>query len=640
MSLLTCLAVLPAFLPQDQAAPAAAPAAQAPTPLLSLWIDDMPGLMPSAKDAGLVAALSMLDERIVDLMGELEGEMPPMPPSAIPVASELLMGRKSLRVLPATDPNAQLPFLVQFEMQRNSPEDARQFAGQLMGLVSDMGMPISEPQPDGSRTLELPDGMPVRMGINGPTFAVSLGGSIEAPGRPTLGALPQGVRPTMSMFVDVGTMVDMGMAFVSAQAPPEEAEQIAMMIDSYGLANMTMHMDMGVDAERGYSRVFMPGYGATIREMGMLAERGLTEADLTAVPADAEWAQVFTINPSGMLDYMLQVMEPQMAMEGIEDPLAMIREETGFDVRADLVDHLGTTGALYTSRTTGGGGLLSTVFTMELANSAGMLETLNRLRGLIDGMAASEADGYVRIRGWQREGVNLMTLTFPGLPIPLELTLAVTESHLVAGITPQATLGAVEHMRSGAPGLLANERFRSQLPADPIGAMQVQFIDIPELAGDSYGLASLVTSMVANAMRSPSSDREPGLIMPSYPRLLQDAKAMVMISRVDGDDLIEMGRADNSMLVNMTGMIGWVASSPIGAAIGAGLFGGLVAPAVVENFSAASGMGGWADSYYYEDGYYYEDDYYYDEEPYEEELVEEEPAEEVEVEEPLEKDGR
>jgi len=663
MSLLSCLAVLPALAPvglapvgvlrQDAAAgaPAAAPAAAEPTPLFSMWIDDMPGLMPSPKDAGLVVALSMLDERLVDLMGELEGEMPPLPPSAIPVATELIMGRKSLRVLPATDPNAPLPVMVQFEVQSNSADEARGFAGRVLELMGDMGMPLSDVQADGSRLIETPDGPPMRLGLNGPTFALSMGGSVPAPGRPTLGALPQGVRPTMSMFVDIGALSEMGLSFIEMQAPPEEAEQVAAIFDAYGLSSMAMHVDMGVDAERGYSRVLMPGYGATLRRMGILAEGGLDERDFAMIPADAQWAQLSTFDANGTLDYVLEIMAPMMAAEGIEDPLGTIREETGFDLRADLVAHLGTTMAMYTSRTTGGGGMLSTVATMELVNPAGMLETLNRLRGLIDGMAASEARGYVRIRGWKREGVDLMTLTFPGLPVPLGMTLAVTESHLVAGLTPQATLGAIEHMRGGGPGLLANERFRAQLPADPLGAMQVQFIDIPELAEDSYGIASLVTAMIANAMRSPASDREPGLIMPSYPRLLGDAKAMVTVARLAGDDLVELGRSDNSMLVNMTGMIGWFTSSPLMVAVGTGFMSGIASSRVAQSapgFIAPVPASEWDDEAWYEGDELTEEERemlrelgYLEAEPVEE-VVEEAVEEVVEepVEEPVKEDGR
>lgn len=580
MSLLTFLVALPALAPFQDAPPAAAPdarpAQQAPEPMLALWIDDMPGLMPSPKDAGLVAALSMLDERLLDLLvEELEPGQAPVPPNAVGLASKLLMGRKSLRVVANSAPDAELPVIVQLEMQENSTDDARALGNELIALLTDMGMEVSQPNQSGQRLLQMPDGPPIAFALNGPNMVASVGGSLPAPGRPALGVLPQGVRPTMSMHLDIGAMTEMFLASIEGQAPASDVEEMTMVFDAYGLTNLVMDLNVGVDAERTHSRLTMPGYGATLRAMGMATERGLTERDFAMVPADAQWAQLTTFDAAKGLDYLLRVMDPMLRAEGIDDPIGMLQEETGFNLRSDVLDHLGSTLALYTSRSTGGGGMLSSVATMELTNSAGMLETLNRLRGLIDGIAASEMDGYMRVHGWKSGDTNMMTLTFPGLPVPLEMTLAVTPTHLVLGMTPQATLGAVEHMGSGRPGLLANERLRAQMPADPVGAVQVQFVDVKELGGEAYGLASLLTSMVANSVRSPSSDREPGLIMPSYPRLLGDAKAMVTVARIVGEDVVEMGRADNSVLVNLSGMLGMVGSSPLLLAVGTGMVSGL-----------------------------------------------------------------
>jgi hypothetical protein len=179
MSLFASLALAPALvlLQDPAAAPVAAPPTAAPQPLFSMWIDDMPGLMPSPKDAGLVAALAMMDGRLLDLMSELEGQMPPLPPQAIGVATKLMMGRKSLRVYPATDPNSPLPVFVQLELQQDSPQLAQQLAGSVMNLLTDMGMPVSDPRADGSRLVEMPDMPPVALQVSGPNFVVSLGGS-------------------------------------------------------------------------------------------------------------------------------------------------------------------------------------------------------------------------------------------------------------------------------------------------------------------------------------------------------------------------------------------------------------------------------------------------------------------------------
>lgn len=54
----------------------------------------------------------------------------------------------------------------------------------------------------------------------------------------------------------------------------------------------------------------------------------------------------------------------------------------------------------------------------------------------------NEVGRYLRVRSWKEQGVELMSLRFHGLPIPLELTYAATESWFIVGVTPQATLAA------------------------------------------------------------------------------------------------------------------------------------------------------------------------------------------------------
>src|SRR5215510_8586593 len=54
----------------------------------------------------------------------------------------------------------------------------------------------------------------------------------------------------------------------------------------------------------------------------------------------------------------------------------------------------------------------------------------------------SGSDGHVRIRQWSHAGATLNTLTFPGLPVPLEVTGGFQGDWLVLGMTPQAVISA------------------------------------------------------------------------------------------------------------------------------------------------------------------------------------------------------
>lgn len=237
---------------------------------------------------------------------------------------------------------------------------------------------------------------------------------------------------------------------------------------------------------------------------------------------------------------------------------------TGVHPRKDLVDHLGDAYGVYTSDTTGGGGLLSLVVFCELRNSEGLRDTIGRVADMLNDLADQDAQGYVRLRDWNDAGTRLVSLTFPGVPVPFEPTLAVTEHHLFVGLTPQATLGALAQAGSGSAGLTANERFRQNLPEDAEGAMTVEFFDSPRLLRSGYGVTSLLCSAIANATRSPlDSDRDAGVILPSFRELAQGARASVGVTRIVDGDLVAHYRGDRSVLVNLTSMVGFVSSSPM-----------------------------------------------------------------------------
>jgi hypothetical protein len=603
---------------QDTAAPAATstPTTTANSVLFDLWIDDLRSL-PSPKDAGLVRALGMLDARLGELPLELADQMSgaPMPPAMFGLLGRMALGRKSLRVF--SMPEAPMPFAVRLEMDEGSPEAAQRFADTVFSILEEMGAPLGPVGANGLAMLELPDGAPIDLGATGGAFVVDFGGAASGPGAARAGLLPSGAKPMMSMYLDVGSAVELMSAF-AAELEPDAGSEMIDVFDSLGLANMSIDMAMGMDDVRSHSVVHMPGYGATMRANGMLATRMLAAEDFGIVPRDAEWAMLATMNASGTLEYLLSLVQAQLTEEGIDDPIAMLAAETGFDLRTDVVNHLGSVVAVYSSKTTGGGGMFSTVAVVELANKEGFAATLLRAKDMVDNLGATQAMGYVRVRTFTSGDDTLHSLVFPGMPIPLEVTLALGEKHLVVGLTPQAVLGALGQIRSGDGGLMANAAFTAQLPADPVGAASVQFVDSVAMASDAYGLTSLLCSALANATRSPGTSRDAGIVMPTYAEFMSGALATVTVARIEGDDYIERAHGDRSMLVNAAGMIGMFASSPIGTLFGLG-----IATAMISEARSSAGMAEWEAAN--ELGYIG-----YVEEPTEEPVPEPEPVDEQE----------
>jgi prepilin-type processing-associated H-X9-DG protein len=108
------------------------------------------------------------------------------------------------------------------------------------------------------------------------------------------------------------------------------------------------------------------------------------------------------------------------------------------------------------------------------------------------------------------------------------------------------------------------------------------FTDTPELLDDGYGMMNLAMTALANALRSPLDlDRETGLIMPPFDRLRQDAKASLIVTHLEGDDLVARMQGDKSMLVNLTGVAGTIGGTAGPVAVAA-LGTGVMMPALTE----------------------------------------------------------
>src|SRR4029077_20108879 len=114
-----------------------------------------------------------------------------------------------------------------------------------------------------------------------------------------------------------------------------------------------------------------------------------------------------------------------------------------------IVAHLGETIGMYSSDTTGGGGLMSMVAFVEVKNADGLNQTMARIRGMLNQIGQQQAKGYVRIGERDLGGQKVMTLTFPGIPIPLEVCWGVADGYLYAAASPNAFLAAVQQGKSG-----------------------------------------------------------------------------------------------------------------------------------------------------------------------------------------------
>jgi prepilin-type processing-associated H-X9-DG protein len=275
---------------------------------------------------------------------------------------------------------------------------------------------------------------------------------------------------------------------------------------------------------------------------------------------------------------MIQAMlarQAEMTGEEIPDPIEMIAMMTGVNLETDIVDHLGTRFGWYLSDRTGGGGLLSAVSFVEVTNEEALRETFGRLTGMANAMAEQNAKGYVRFARREVGGRPVMVLMFPGLPIPLEISFAISDGYMYSALSVSGLVAAMDQAQGGQPSLADNPRFQEMGGLELDQAIQLTFLDTPRTMRDGYGLVSLGMAALTNMTRSPA-DPERGVFgsMPSFDALTDGAKAMVEVISIEDADLVVRSQSDRSALVNACGIIGMLGGSTGAvavAAIGAGV---------------------------------------------------------------------
>lgn len=573
-----CLLVPLAVLPQD----AAAQDGPRVEPLLSMTTGGCESFFVDDKDQRLLAALQLVDERLL----ELPREIPDFdaPPGALELVMRLFGGPLSLTIGLSSEPieGMPMPFAGELRLVQASPGAAGELVADVAAFLADMGAPVEEPAAGEAWVMPAP--VPLWMGEAGADAYLRLGLEGGVPATDQSHLLPRGARPSFMGSMDYGSFIDF---LVDASGSDPEVEQMVELLARLGLEELEYEWAMGSDEERSHLVFNMPGWAQAAAEAGLISEAELEPRIVATIPEDATWAWAFAMD-LGAVAETYRSMGSVLSGDPDMDLFALVEESTGLDVERDLIAPFGGLGAVYASDTTGGGGLLSTVAVIELADREAFLGTWGRMEEAAGDFGRDEAQGYLRFSHYRESGYDFSILSFPGLPVPFELCMSTTAQYAVIGVTPQATQGALEQIEVAQRSLLDNVDFQQQLAPDMSGVVSVSWVNTPRLMQDGYGTVALLCSALANGVRSPhGTEREPGVLLPPFHSLRADAKGIVTVGRRVGDDFRSETRADRSQLVNAAGLVGYVYSSPVVALVGVGMMATLVVPQVMGRLQQA-----------------------------------------------------
>ncbi len=542
---------------------------------LVVYCAGLDALLADPRDAGLRRALSMADDRLLELPEEL-GEEPDVPLWAFELLADTFSAPLSLQLDPIEDADwSQGPqFTAQLTVHGTEAE-VGSISSRFSKLLG-MRLPVETAPAEGfagMRLLPTPAGN-AYFGVpaeDGSRFLATWG-------EPDLGELglgsldlPRGAEPTFAFKLDMGRFAPILETLLDQGDP--EAQMVKKQLTMFGLLGdhpMQITAATARVEDRTWFTARYANWVSMAEKTHSLVRDPLLAEEISMVPEDATWAAVSKADLSSLL-WTLETMAPEEDV----DLLGLVRSYVGIDLEKDLINTLGTTSGFYMSETTGGGGIASAVLFMSVVDSARLGETIDTLQGMLNDLAAEEADGYVEIRDWNHGETVCHSLVFPGLPVPFELSFALTEDWLFAAATPQALVAGLDHANEGGKGLLGARRFREAAIGSLDDLTSLNYTDTVGAMADGYGLAGLLFSALANGVRSPeSSEREPGMILPPYHELMEGACASVILTRIEGEDLVSVGMGDGSFVAGVTGFLG----SSLGKLVLLGVGGGILVP--------------------------------------------------------------
>lgn len=529
-------------------------------PVLVIERASLDALLSDPKDLRFAKALAMLPARL----NELPHEVPDMPPEAAE-AINMLLGAvaRPARIIVSYDQKptgGALGYGVVLSVLTTGKEDAEKMHGRLTALLEQAdNFPPMKPSKrfPGMTDIHLP--VPVGQLSFGPREAKDgwryeiVFGTVNNPdaGIESLPKPAKGFDPFVRARLDLAGLTPI-VSFVQLFAGGNpQVQEVRKQLEDSGIVGdgaMKVSFQAGHTDKETVAIAVAEGAGRVATNLGM-SKTPIDRADFAAIPADAVYASLTRTGGDWVGKMLAQARDKS---EAVKLGLDQFKAVTQVDPQKDILDALGDLSGFYMSESTGGGGLGSAVFMNSVKNRDSLKSAFTKLAEFANTMAKTEAKGYLRIVPADARGdSDMFTIQFPGLPVPLELSVALTDRWLLVAPTPQAAMVASEQAMSKKGGLPSNPVFASAMPGD-IAMTSMSFSDTAKSLRDGYIFLSLLGSGVSNLVRSPIDPlRDPGVTVPTYPDLMHGVRPRVMYSYWRADDYVMEVHSDHSMLVNL-----------------------------------------------------------------------------------------
>ncbi len=335
-----------------------------------------------------------------------------------------------------------------------------------------------------------------------------------------------GKDPVVVAYVDAeGLMktIDIGIKQGGSQREQQEwaKARVALGLDGIKSAVLTA----GFEGKDWSTRLFIEAPGAVGMRRGLLAmldNKPVSDALLKLVPKNAAWAMAFRFDADKFLDDVMQIVtvfEPRAAQD-LEEGLAEIKENLGFDLRKDFLAALGDEWAVYADNQLAGNGLLGLTVVNRLRDAKKFNDSVLKVQAFATAMFKQELGGergpQINMRSVKAGGNTIHYLAVPAVAP----AWTIQGDTWIAGLYPQVVIAAADQIKAGGPSILENPGFK-----DLHGRLNkaapsnfIAYADLPQTAVEGYQ-TTLMLSQLLLGMGDLFGVESPALVIPTLPKL-------------------------------------------------------------------------------------------------------------------------
>lgn len=328
---------------------------------------------------------------------------------------------------------------------------------------------------------------------------------------------------------------------VKEMGPPPAQQIWPTVRDDLGLPGLKRVVAAsGFDGKDFGTQAFLEAPAPRTGLFKVIGDQPLSEEILSAIPSTATMAGAGRIDLGELFD-LIHKTAADVDADDVRDfdrMLEKLNQQSGVDLRRELLASLGDEWAYFADPTIGGRGLASFTAVNHLKDPAKFEQSIDKMQDFVLKQfqeIAGEASGQdLRVNlSFQTTQVDGMTIHY--LPLPLVApSWVVQDGNLYISMFPQVAAAAARHQAMKKPSIMESAAFKDVLAR--LGQQKFSdfgFMDLPRTAPDAYG-AWLFISRITG-FGDLFGIKSPPLLMPQLDKLLDELSPAGQVNWADAD---------------------------------------------------------------------------------------------------------